>query len=42
MRKINEAQHAINHRVTQRDQRINRSQPEPIDDLLEIPIQEAR
>ena len=35
VREIDEAQHAINHRVAQRDQRVDRAEREAVDELLE-------
>ena len=35
VREVDEAQHAINHRVAQRDERVDRAEREAVDELLE-------
>jgi hypothetical protein len=39
MGEIDEPQDAIDHRVADRDERVNRAEREAVDELLEKPIQ---
>src|SRR5688572_25306893 len=42
MREVDEAQDAINHRIAQRDERVNRAQRQTVDYLLNELVQKAR
>jgi hypothetical protein len=42
VREVDEAQHAVHHGVPERDQRIDGTEREPVDELLQELGQEAR